>query len=792
MVKRRGRPCSTASNLKTKTRSNQLRGKKLSSEAISVITKKPQCSLRKCVVRIKRIKIQDGVASVESQRPVQDVNISAFEPARNSTMYVPQKVQIINKPKITKKKLADHEKSPCKLAVKVSPKKPSRFFHRDQPQTRTRSSEKDNVFDFLSQSQIDDDNNKDDPAADIIKRLMDNGKACVMVRSNTGKIRAKRSKNIRPVGKRKICLLKDVDPVSSKIVTDEKETRIQQPPRALSPIYEPEDDSSNDLVQNFAEPIEVPVQVHVEPSTSKQMHEGAYSSLARSAMLKQTQAQNRPKLTDRRRELINMARQLVSTPLNRKIPPIPEANSTVTAISPITRQSPNAVSPAGPASPWRVSDESPMPNTFRFGFNTSQLPSYSSDHMRRPHVYVPDAQAEQSEKSTNEEPGHEESICPPLHEQSRDSNANDSNGENCPPPPTSKSMALNDQENAENFVHLPNPRRTLQKRVPFKDINILEVVMLPPWKKNVQTTPSKEKPSNIVSINPAATSSPLGRSQTRTNLFGFDEIVPCVNIPNKTPDSRNAKTPPSKSTISSTAATISESVASPAHRSETRVNLFGSDEILPCDDIPRTKARASPSRNLFGFDEFISESEDLHPGTRSPNRNVTLHDKLHRLAELRPSDSELPQVSTNPIRGDYLEKWHQKDIREVFCSTMIAAQATPKPLAAVTARESFGLFREDQAEPEKTFDEKKPRRTYVKERPQRKRKKRVQILYIESESEDEVEQDSLEKSSDSPQKKQPQSKRPRRDIDHEAKLQEYITSFNKECEEVEKFPLIIE
>jgi len=68
----------------------------------------------------------------------------------------------------------------------------------------------------------------------------------------------------------------------------------------------------------------------------------------------------------------------------------------------------------------------------------------------------------------------------------------------------------------------------------------------------------------------------------------------------------------------------------------------------------------------------------------------------------------------------------------------------------------------------------------------------VQLLYIESESEDEDEQDSHNKSFSSPQKKQPHGKRPRRDIEHEAKLQEFITSFNKECEEVEKFPVIIE
>ncbi|XP_017005043.2 protein dalmatian [Drosophila takahashii] len=763
MVKTRAAPPVVTSDAATSTRRNRLRGKKLSDEAILAVIAEPQRSLKKCMVRIRRIKLPE-----ESPNAAQDVDTSAFEPARNSTMYVPPKVQIKRKDRVAKQKAAEQKISPCRVrlrnisprkpAAEVSPKKPSRFFHRDQPPTRTRSSVTRNVFDFLSQSQIEDDNNREDPAADIVKRLVKDGKACVMVRSTSGKTRAKTiRKKPRPVGRRKKCSLKDAEPQEPvqnvpKII----EPRMQKPSRALSPIYEPEEDCSNDsdAYAPCMEPIEVPVQVHVEPSTSRQAHDGAYSNLARSVMLNQTQAQNPKKPSDRRRELINMARQLVSTPLNRKVPPVPEANITATAISPITRQSPAA----GAASPWRVSDESPMPNTFMFGFNTSQLPSYSSDHMRRRHVYVPDVQAERSE----------ESICPPLHEQSHDSSANDSNEENRPPATASKSMTLDDQENAENaenFVHLPNPRRTLKKRTPFKDINILEVVTLPSWKKNVPTTPSKEISSTRVSNNQAQNASPAQRSQTRANLFGFDEILPSED------------TAASKST-EARESTHSEATASPAN------------EILPCEDA----SRKSP-RNLFGFEEFITESEVLAPASRASSQNVTLHDKLHRLAELRPRDGELPQVSTYSLQGDCLgeRQFKHPDIRDVFCSTMVAEPTPPRRRrAALPARETMGLFRDVQVDPEKTFDEKQPRRTYVRERPQRKRKKRVQMLYIESESEDEDEQDSHDNNFSSPQKKQPQSKRPRRDVEHEAKLQEYITSFNRECEEVEKFPVIIE
>jgi len=444
------------------------------------------------------------------------------------------------------------------------------------------------------------------------------------------------------------------------------------------------------------EPIEVPVQVHVEPSTSRQAQDGAYSDLARSAMLHRTQAQNPSKSTDRRRELINMARQLVSTPLNRKVPPVSAASATTNAISPITRPSPNAVSPAGASSPWRVTDESPMPNTFMFGFNTSQLPSYSSDHLRRRHVYVPDGPAEQSE-----EPAHEVSICPPLPVQGHDLNANDSNEENLPPSTASKTMTFNDQENvenAENFVHLPNPRRTLQKRAPFKEINIIEVVTLPPWKKNVQTTPSKETNFTGVSTNKAVTASPAQRSQTRTNLFGLDEILPCEDIASKATEPQNATNTPLNGITLTRGSTSSMQTASPTNRSQTQTNLSGKSPT----------PRASTSRNLFGFEEFINENEDPANVSAALSQNETLHDKLHRLAELRPRDGELPHVSTNSLHGDYLGEClsKQPDIRDVFCSTMIAPPRPPRrKKAALPPRETMGLFR-DQADPEKTFDEK--------------------------------------------------------------------------------------
>ncbi|KAH8242647.1 hypothetical protein KR032_000862, partial [Drosophila birchii] len=702
--------------------------------------------LRKCVVKIKRLKILECPVSGELY-----LDDSAFEPARNSTMCAPKNRPAKPKHPPTMKKVLSAPKEISPLLKKISPSKAvqedsttktARFFHKDQPPTRSRSSVTRNVYEFLSQSQIEDDNTREDPAADIIQRLVKNGKACVMIRTG-GKLRAKINKR-RPVGKRKQCSLENVAGEKAKTeAKNPRQFRQRETARALSPIFEPEDDSSNDAEEINNEPIQVPVQMHVPPNpsvernASNQIGEGAYSHLARSVLLNQTKAQDKQQSSSRRRDLVNMARQLISTPLNRKTVTAPEANSTTAAISPIPRHPPNsAASPGGGASPWRVSDESPMPNTFMFGFNTSNLPSYSSDHAQRPHhVYVPDTQGQEEAVPVNEE-----TFCNTLHDPS--AAAENSNEENRPPPTPDRTLISNEQENAENavdadnFVHLPNPRKTLQKRRPFQEINILDVVVLPSWKKNVQATPSKGSTSPKV-----ATASPTRQ------------------------------------------------------RSQTRANLFGYDEILPCEDQPMKAAEphASSSRNLFGFEEFLTENEAVQARSSTLSQDESLHDKLQRLGCLRPMDIELPQANSDSLHRNCFEAVPlcQCDIRQVMCSTMIAQKEPPRRKPALVADKTVGLF-SDEAKLETTFDNKKPRRTYVKERPKRKRKQRVQVLYIDTDSsEDENEQGLQEDSVDSPQKKQ-QLKRPRKDVEQEAKLQEFITSFNKECEEVEKFPLIIE
>ncbi|XP_022231787.2 protein dalmatian [Drosophila obscura] len=804
--------------------------------------------IRGCVIKIKRIKFDEGVIE-KGKEPVAIPSLaspaeadagacdtSVFEPARNSTMCV-AKTQTRQKMNATAADLTNSNISPFRIRVKrlrlpnpepvetvqptttstvqfrvnripltkpaetatsvqgTSPvrvrikrlplarpaetttsaqstttqgEREKRFFHRDQPAPRSRSSVTRNVYEFLSQSQIEDDTNREDPAADIIKKMVKAGRACLMVRSKKdGRQRAKPIKKVRPVGKRRQCSLKNLENAKPQETPIEKHMPMTA---ALSPILEPDnDEDSSDVEAPNAGPFQVSVRVHSPPQArlsvqrKASMHhpntsvvEGAYSHLARSVLLNETKAHDPQNSIERRRQLVNMARKFVSTPLSRKSP---NNNVTASAISPIPRQTVlSSPSGDGGASPWRVSDESAMPNTFVFGFNTSQLPSYSSDHIqRRQHVYVPDEAAEavpEEEEPVEQNPVNDESICPALNEHSLGSNVNDSNEENMPPPASANKTLtkFNDQEdveNIENVVHLPNPRRTLQERAPLKDINILEVVTLPSWKKNIQTAPIT--PTKATLTTPARASSPAIQS------FGFDEFLEQENSPKRCTNS-------------------------PLKRN-------------------KTVHKPSKSGNLFGFEEFIEEDESAACSSQSAaNQNVTLHEKLQRLKQLRPTGKELPQVSNAPLSRevDHFGELQprQRDIRDVLCSTMLAD--TPKRQPALAADESAGLFRDSEPDPETTFDEKAHRRTYVKEKPKRRRKQRVQVLYIDSgssEDEDgENEPDSRDNSIESPRKKGPgpPKKRSRKDIEHEAKMQQYITSFNKECEEVQKFPLIIE
>ncbi|KAH8408028.1 hypothetical protein KR222_011527, partial [Zaprionus bogoriensis] len=647
-----------------------------------------------------------------------------------------------------------------------------RFFHRDQPPARTRSSITRNVYEFLSESQINDDDvaQRQDPAADIVKRMVREGRACAMMRSKDGKTRARavNKKRVRPVGKRKQCSLENVYTAAPA----ELPSPINE--RGLSPIYEPEaedfDESQPNLQITQSEQSAV---AHRQPH--RFLPEGAYSPLARTLLLNQTKTHHPQESMERRRDLLNMAKKLVSTPMNRKTP-----NTAV--FSP--QMTPGGAS-EGTASPWRVPDEAPLPSTFVFGLNTSQLPSYSSDFVRRRHVYVPDEPVPVAESSQAPNEPREESFF------------NDSNGENVPPqaptmasvgnpvtPSKSHSKDL-ENENDENVVPLPNPRRTMQHRTPFKDINVLEVVVLPSWKKNLQLpkTPNKDNSKATEHVRHEDTIGNIDKSSSRIR----GEIrEPGVRLEDSVV--RGEETFSKDRSKASAHVRFDDSMQ--YVESASRNKSTASDHVHFEDSVGHSTAGRKSPRNLFGFEDFISENEEETRNAQDSEHNITLNERLQRLKKLRPAPAELPEVSKAPLPHAYddleAHEPRQRTIKEMLCSTMIGSP-TSTQARALPADESLNLFKDQ--DPEVTFDEKKPRRTYVRAQPKRKRKQRVKVLFIETDSsESENEQDSHDKSDESPRK----AKRTRRDLEHDAKLQQFITSFRQECKEVEEFPLIVE
>lgn len=611
-----------------------------------------------------------------------------------------------------------------------------RFFHRNQPLRRPTSITR-NVYEFLSESQIDDEAAADrqDPAADIIKQMLEEGRACAMIRLKTGKQRVRvkaKKKRLRPVGKRKQCSLENVSKVPVELPPPTEQ-------RALSPIYEPEDYNKESESENQTVQPEVPIQIHRQPPRT--LPEGAYSPLARSLLLNQTKTNHPQESVERRRELLDLAKKFISTPINKKPP---NALAFTPKIAPGTATK-------GAASPWRVPEEAPLPNTFVFGLNTSQLPSYSSDFPHRSHVYVPDEPLPVAD-----------ATCQPLNSPTVESSFNDSNGENVPPAVSAVSVSDKNQENEndENVVQLPNPRLTLHHRTPFKDINVLDVVVLPSWKKNqLPQTPTKNKRidrENVRfedSVGATNTTPTKERSTVRDHVNFGESIVNAITTPTKEKNTFKEHIPLEESVVKVQKPRNKDKSISKNHvrfddsdnhlnRTLTKDKCFentigdanktpDNNKVSEKDSIHHSKRNPNNDKivqarshlrfqdsmqhepssqkstcNLFGFEDFLSEDEENATNVSDNiQQNVTLNERLHRLKELRPRESELPQVSMVSIRHDYddlqANEPRQRSIKEMLCSTMIG---TPVASRATPNEESLSLFKDQ--DPEATFDEK--------------------------------------------------------------------------------------
>lgn len=88
MVKRRTEPCAR----KKPTTRTALRNKKTTNSHGATVTP-IQVSLRKCVVKVRRLRVEENTPPKEVQNVPDAMENSTFEPARNSTMCAPEQIR---------------------------------------------------------------------------------------------------------------------------------------------------------------------------------------------------------------------------------------------------------------------------------------------------------------------------------------------------------------------------------------------------------------------------------------------------------------------------------------------------------------------------------------------------------------------------------------------------------------------------------------------------------------------------------------------------------------------------
>ncbi|KAM7360158.1 dalmatian [Cochliomyia hominivorax] len=677
---------------------------------------------------------------------------------------------------------------------------------------RSTVAKKDNIYEFLSQSQTSDSDNatkSSDPTADIIKKLIEQGKVRVATNcKGKGKPVFKRKPPAKPV--------KNVKQSKQKLKKNQKKTKnikqnvnknnnkdneIVDDDNFLGDHYDNED-FLPDVDYNMESQRPSVIVKKTNHSNRKNEQQGTFSRLARSVLINQTGISD----VQRRNPalLLEMVKKYISTPKNKKMPS-PHA-ALESDLSPI------AIPPSRPAtkaSPWRVNEDAFLPRTFNFSRSSGNLPSFSSDFIpatprkdksknnvnilqktttiannQSPTKII---QSSMSSIAIPQSPLHDmaENVSPPKNTINRNEptaissfSSNDSNAENITPPkPLSENC--NENENIFDLKQLPNPRRMLSYRSPLKAINILEVVHLPP------ITNVNKIPTNKIT------------TEKSVEMFGFEENLGEDSI-------------------------------------QTEQSIVSADVLTQTatDEISKTR----PKEDLFGFEDFLSQTElSSHENEESiqndtNTQNHTIRDKLQKLRKLKPKENEiqfnlskektrnhlraLPLFKDDDADSVQLDGMRQRGIKEMLCSTLINPQPSTSKEALRELHERnlksskkphFGeeldlseLFKDP--EPETTFNENDAHRTYI--RPY-KRKRRLKenkfVMYLDSDESGD-ENNSGEKgrhhqsheTDTSSEQQAPKKKRHRKEPKENPELNEFVEEFNEMCKEVDSFELVVE
>ncbi|XP_067619257.1 protein dalmatian isoform X3 [Eurosta solidaginis] len=614
-----------------------------------------------------------------------------------------------------------------------------RFFHRE-PVTEVRP-KKVSIFEFPSQSDNSESEiaKHDDPAADIINKLISEGKVRVATNhKGTGRPTLKRvrkklnakNKNISKIKRTKANVIDKFNVIKE---LNENFNADKTLPHEPIPHFDYEEDNSNDAYLD-------------EPNNDYQQNYVGFSRLARSVLLQQTKKNEITRKNDvaEQRRLLEAARKFVSTPATAK-----RNNETIPDFSPIqilnTHRRPASLlqqqqHPACP-SPWRINEDLHLPSVFNFTKNTSYIPTFSSDYIppspkkmsphNNTHIFI-NSKVPTATSTTAIIPTCQTNSISNSSSQNSSISPNNSNAENMPPPASTPVSALNNDDNAEifNMRQLPNPRRTLAHRSPLKTINIIEVISLPLWKTPVNNDNEKDNSNNL------AQNDKTDETHNVNDLFGFEEFI--------------------DEEFSDVDASVSAVDITNANRRTIKGNL---------------------RKKLNNLRKWRPKNADHMPNV--PGKPTRLFDEDEGRSKQRLIKDMLCSTMINQEKSIPKEKQHDKSPEN-----NVAIDSADEIISEPIEPDFFNEY-----EPETNLKE-KPRRTYARAF-KRKRKAHKNVRNLDSGESSTDTDDEEPKELKKMQQKRKRHETRTKDKDNPA-LESFVNEFNSMCKEVENYELIVE
>ncbi|XP_058981336.1 uncharacterized protein LOC131803728 isoform X1 [Musca domestica] len=706
---------------------------------------------------------------------------------------------------------------------------------------RVRSSQvwREQVYEFLSQSQTSDSDGSGgrflkpaDPMQDVIQKLIEEGKV-VVAKNAKGKGRprikgAGRPKTVQNKAKfkakEKLAAAKQNNKAKKNGVGDRNaghnmptNKNAPRPPGDVNGLdndhfehhFMAADDDDDDLPINADVDVDYNLnQTNPQVSEIRQApmsaehQEGTFSNLAKSVLINQA---GRSSAADAQRikaqRLLAMAKKIISTPKNPKTPPLQAGLQA--DFSPIPWPSKR---PATKASPWRVDEDANLPRVFNFSRCTGNLPSFSSD-------YIPPTPRKETSKNRSSLPELQET--PPM--------------EPLAPP----------QDQPYSPLPLPHiPIRNSASSTPLVQNNFSVPSSFSSNDSNAENQPpcraEENQNENADIFNLKQLPNPRRALTYRSPLKAIN-ILEVVHLP-----------PLQKSILEKSQTEVHDPKDMAARDDD---NLFKTPQ-KQIKDKKRKKKSPSPQRDLFGFEEFLSQTEvssqesdtEQHSAhersakEKSMQYVENIHNKLNNLRKLRPNTSSLetslqhPNGQTKKLPNLFndpgVEKISngQKTIRQMLCSTMIDERPStskkaleelkkrnlpPKVAAGFNCATNFDsniseLFKDP--EPETTFNEDDAHRTYIRPYKRKRRLRENKLVFVldSDESGDEG------NNSKSPQKRKKREKhhnshetdtsseqhqkpaKRKRQCKENPELKTFVEEFQEMCKEVESFELVVE